>query len=482
MPEVTPPAAGGVKSQIGVLAARQARINNTLARRGGGGQPDPRTPHRQAVFGAPTARKGEDIMSSRGFKLQKLIGVTGGLIAPEEAKMELMCSAKMMKSITASGYEWKGTQSVAPLSMDFLSDTVTDQDFRYEMKSMMAAGTSGADPDEIRWLQARMGQALAKSRKSSGVSPAQSWIDETLGGGLVPLAEQGELIQLLRNREALINAGARVVPLPPQGSLRLPRQTSPTTGYWLGENTNITLSTFGTGSLLLRGKKCCALVVLPGELIRFASPAAEAIVRDDMTKTLSLTLDKGLLDGAGSDNVPLGLATMGAAAGNPYSMSIVSPANANQLSPQDVYKFISGVEANNAEFEGWIMRPELFWALLETRGTTYSGSGQVGQFVFNQFRAMQDEFEKKLSGYKVTTTVQVSQTRGSGTQTYVLGGMWSDYIIAMFGVIEFMQSDQGIQLLQADQVAVRAMVTADGNIRHPGGVAFADALNLTPGN
>lgn len=483
MPDPVPGAPQSTKSSIATLQARQARLNAVVQRRNGGGaRPDPRTPARSEVFGAPTARKGEDIMGSRGFKIQNLIGVTGGLLAPEQAKIELMQSAKLMKSITASGYQWAGTQSVCPLSMDFLADVVTDNDFRHEMKSMVAAGVSGVDPDEVRWLQGRMGAALARSRKASGVSPAQSWIDATLGEGLVPLAEQGELIQLLRNKEALINAGARVVPMPPQGSLRLPRQTSATTGYWLGENTQITLSTFGTGALLLRAKKACALVVLPGELLRFASPAAEAIVRDDLTKTLALTFDKGLLEGPGSDNVPLGLATMGASSGNPYGLSIVTPATANTLSPQDVYKFISGVEADNADFEGWIMRPELFYALLEVRGQTSSGtSNPYGPFVFNQFRAMADKFEKMLAGFKVTTTVQVAQTRGTGTQTYVLGGMWSDYIIAMFGVIEFMQSDQGIQLLQADQVAVRAMLTGDGAPRHPGAFAFADNLALTPG-
>lgn len=488
-PELTP--AAGTKSQLANLQARQARINAALTRQGGGAggaRGDARTPARQAVLGAPHIRKGEDPMSSRGFKIQNLIGVTGGLLAPEQAKVELMASAKMMKAITASGYQWSGTQSVVPLSMDFLGDVITDREFRYEMKSMMAAGAAGADPEEIGWLQQKMGVALARSRKASGISPAQSWIDANLGETLVPLAEQGELIQLLRNKEALINAGARVVPLPPQGSLRLPRQTSATTGYWLGENTQIPLSTFGTGSLLLRGKKCCALVVLPGELLRFASPAAEAIVRDDMTKTLALTFDKALLEGPGSDNVPLGLATMGATVGNPYGLGIVTPTTANLLSPQDIYEFISTIEANNSEFEGWIMRPEIFYNLLQTRGTTYSGSGQVGQFVFNQFRAMADKMEKTLSGFKVTTTVQVSATRGTTTPgngtagTYVLGGMWSDYIIAMFGVIEFMQSDQGIQLLQADQVAVRAMLTGDGGARHPGSFSFADNLSFNVGN
>jgi hypothetical protein len=114
------------------------------------------------------------------------------------------------------------------------------------------------------------------------------------------------------------------------------------------------------------------------------------------------------------------------------------------------------VEVNNAEFEGWIMRPEIFWAMVEARAAVYNGTTTVpqGQFVFNQFRALEDGFQKRLNGYKVTTTSQVSNTRGNGSQTFILGGMWSKFVIAMFGAIEFMQSDQGLTLMQNDQVAV----------------------------
>lgn len=449
---------------------------------------DPRTPGRNLVTGTPhdpaatfRIRKGDSIMSSNGFRISRLMQMFASNTDPDIAKNEVEISGRLMKSLRAKNTHQLDCRYTMPISTALLGDEMITDDERMEWKSMVHAGANGAYCDEMSAIEKRYQRQLAQSRKASGITPAQSWIDSTYGGDLAGPAEQGELIQLLRNKEALVNAGARIIPLPPSGSLKLPRQTSPTQGYWLGENTNITISQFQTGAVLLRGRKCCALVVMPGELLRFASPAAEAIVREDMTKTLSLTLDLGLLQGAGSDNVPLGLATMGAASNNPYNMAIVSPANANVASPQDIYKFAAQVEANNAEMEGWIMRPELFWGFVETRGTTYSGSGQVGQFVFNQFRAAADGFDKRLNGYPVVTTPQVSNTRGTGSQTYILGGMWSDYIIAMFGAIEFMQSDQGIQLMQADQVAVVGKLTADGAPRHPGAFAFMDAINITPG-
>lgn len=474
-------------SKVAQLLERQkqldAKIESVVKDRNPDAPARSRTPAKEQVFGAPHARKGEDPLSSRGYQFQRVIGLMTKAIQPEFAKIELDVHDRMREAlVVGGGFETaQGSEFLAPLGTDFLDDKTIDQSFRREIKGLILQGTEGADYDEMRHIHAQVYRA--QGQKSSVANP-QSYLDQTLGGSLVGPPEQGELIQLLRNKEALINAGARVVPLPPSGRLKYPRQTGATTGGWLGENTTGSVSQFKTGSILLTGKKAFAMVVMPSELIRFGSPASEAIVRADMTKTLALTLDKGLLDGPGGDNVPLGLATMGTAAGNPYGMAIVTPTAANTLSPQDTYKFISGVEVNNAEFEGYIMRPEIFWAMVEARAAVYNGTTTVpqGQFVFNQFRALEDGFQKRLNGYKVTTTPQVSNTRGNGSQTFILGGMWSKFVIAMFGAIEFMQSDQGLTLMQNDQVAIRAILTADGAAQMPGAFAFCDALNFTLGN
>jgi hypothetical protein len=52
-------------------------------------------------------------------------------------------------------------------------------------------------------------------------------------------------------------------------------------------------------------------------------------------------------------------------------------------------------------------------------------------------------------------------------------------VIALFGAIEFTQTDAGLNLIGSDQTAVRALLHFDGGPRHPGLVSFADALNLS---
>jgi HK97 family phage major capsid protein len=278
----------------------------------------------------------------------------------------------------------------------------------------------------------------------------------------------------LRNKDALINAGARVIPLPPSGRIVMPRQTAPTTGYHVGENAAITSSKFNTGRLTLSAKKIGCLVTLPNELIRFASTATEALLRADMTKTLSLQLDYDCLYGEGSDLIIMGLV-------NVPNTATITPSGSNLLSPQDLFKFPSAIEANNGEFQGWILRPELFYTFCQARAGVYNGSSVVanGQFVYDQFRQLGQGFPKMLAGYPAVTTPQVSITRGNGSQTTVFGGQWDDFLIAMFASIEFAEATQGDTMFAQDQTVVRAILTADAAPRHPGVFGICDAVSNT---
>lgn len=432
---------------------------------------------------APWARKGEDPFSSRGFQLGKVASFFGGAATYDEVKNELDFCHRFTREQERQGYRLSAKAGhgghtkdavLVPFFPELLSPERMGEPLWKELKDYMGAGVSGADPEEEAYLRWRY-------QGKTAVSPAQSWVDVSAGAGFVAPPTFGPPIPLARNVETLLRSST-IVPLGPSGQLEMPRLTTATQGGWLGENTAQTPVNAGTGKLELRAKKAFGVVVLPGELLRYGSPAAEAMIRQDLFTTVTLIGDKGLLDGQGNSNVPLGVVTASLISGNPLGYGSVTLTNANQISPQDIYKFIAAVEANNGVFSGWVMRPELFWALLETRATTYSGSGQVGQFVFNQFRVMQDEQgTKRLNGYRVITSAQVSKTRGSGSQTYMIGANLEDTIVGMFGAVEMSQTDQGWTLFSADQVAVRAILSMDGGQQHPAWWVVADALNMTPG-
>lgn len=440
-------------------------------------------------FGAPNIINGERTMGSRGFSFMKMIGMITGDIEANQCKVERDVHNRLTKAVAhggdlgASGYEFggsgfvgeKGGKFLAPLATSYFQDQFVNRDFRYEMKSLVAAGCDGADLDHMKWIRTKQLNAMGYGTK------ALSWLNELTGGALVAPPEMGELIELLRNKEALVNAGARVVPLPPQGRLKYPRQTGPSNTYWLGESSPIPDSNLGTGEVTLQAKKLCVLIKAPNELIRFASPAAEALMRDDMTKSLALGLDLAGLEGLGGDTRPLGIIQ------RQNINRIVSSkpqVNGDEVRGEDIYRMVAAVEESNAEFECFVMRPKTLYKFYQLRTDAVSQGDRSGQFLFSLIREATESAPATLAGFPVVKSTQVSQVRnkvaGAGSNlTYILGGMFSDVLIGMFGAIEFAATTQGDTSFAYDQTWVRGILSADIAIRHEAAMVLLDNLDTT---
>ena len=470
----------GLAQQHESLMTQHKSLLDEFKRTPAHGAPDPR-----GVFGAgPAVRTGEDPLTSRGFSCLKMLGLLTGAVEAEEAKVELELHHKLhgcyTKDLSEGGrYNYKSGHKpgqgafLAPFCTGFMQDSAVSRQFRHEMKDLMNAGTDGYDPDEARWIRTKNLQMKGYSTKDL------SWLNELTGGALVPPPEQGELIELLRNQEALVNAGARVVPLPPQGRIEYPRQTAASLTYWVGENAPITASDIGTGTVHLQAKKLAVLIKAPNELIRFASPAAEALIRDDMTKSLALGLDLAGLEGAGGDNVPRGILNMPNI--NRINSS-VQTANGDLVTAQDIYRMIAAVEESNAEFEGFIMRPKTLYKYYQLRADAVAQGDSQGVFVFNLIREAGEGIKPLLGGKPVTKSTQVSQSRAKGSATnltYIIGGMWSDLLIGMFGAIEFSQTNQGDTSFVNDQTWVKGILSADVQARHEAAFVLMDNIDTT---
>jgi HK97 family phage major capsid protein len=439
------------------------------------------------VFGVPHARRGEDPLSSRGFSFCKMLGLMSDACEPDDAKIEVDISNRIHSACNKSGdFKWgglpnlRGRRFLAPLASSFFPMDMVGPAFRHEMKSLVLAGTDGSMdlPDETRWMRRK-----ALEQQGYGAK-ALSWLLENTGGSLVAPPEMGELIELLRNKEALVNAGARVIPLPPQGRLKFPRQTSPSSTYWVGENAGITESTIGTGEVTLQAKKLAVLIKAPNELIRFASPAAEALLRDDMTKSLALGLDLAGLEGSGTDTRPRGVLNYPNI--NRLNSSQQTTTGGDYVKAEDIYRMIAIIEENNAEFEAFIMRPKTLYKYYQLRADAIGQGDRSGMFLLNLIREAGDGTKPMLGGYPVVKSTQVSQVQskvlpsGNSTPnnlTYVTFGMWSDMLIGMFGAIEFAATTQGDTSFTNDQTWVRGILSADIQLRHEnafGTIQFLD--------
>lgn len=445
--------------------------------------------HKQSdIYGTPHIRTGEDPFTSRGYKFLNTLGLCLGYVQPDQAKVEMdihnrmdqcLCKDNNMYQYVNGGWALPGQPGgkfLAPLATSYLHDAYTDTRFRKEMKSLVHAGIDAADPDEMKWIRQAQYKSMGYDAKTL------SWINELLGGALVPPAEQGELIELLRNKEALVNAGARVVPLPPQGRLKFPRQTAASLTFWVGENAPITPTDIGTGEIILQARKLCVMLQAPNELIRFASPAAEALMRDDMTKGLALGLDLAGLEGQGGDLRPLGIIQR-QNINRIISSSPGAGITGDSIVGQDIYRMVAAVEESNAEFEGFIMRPKTLYKYYQLRFDAVNQGDRAGGFLFSLIREAGDGVKPTLAGYPVTKSTQVSQVRskagGVANLTYVLGGMFSDVLIGMFGAIEFAATTLGDTPFRFDQTWVRGILSADIQVRHEAAFVLMDNLDTT---
>lgn len=439
-------------------------------------------PRASEVFGLPNVRIGENPLTSRGFSFMKMLGLLTNAADKDQAKIEIDVHNRLhniyCKELGSAGYNYAGAGSpgqhrfLAPLATSFMHDAFVPQTFRREMKQLVQQGAYGADLEEMGWIRNKMLQNGGYGAKTL------SWLNELNGGALVAPPEMGELIELLRNKEAMINAGARTVPLPPQGRLKYPRQTSASNTYWVGENSPITDSDIGTGEIILQAKKLAVLIKAPNELIRFASPAAEALMRDDMTKSLALGLDLACLQGNGTDTQPLGVINMPNI--TRITSSVETP-DGDKVVGQDIYRMIAAVEESNAEFESFIMRPKTMYKYLQLRSDAVAQGDGQGPFLFSLIREPSFNAPPALAGHPVVKSTQVSQNEtkaGSANSnlTYVLGGMFSDALIGMFGALEFAATTMGDTSFVNDQTWVRGILSADFQVRHQS--AFVLLTNL----
>lgn len=93
-----------------------------------------------------------------------------------------------------------------------------------------------------------------------------------------------EFIDLLRPATILgrLN-GVRRVPF----NVRIPRQTAGATVGWVGEGAPKPVSRLSFDTITMPFSKIAGIVVITTELARFSSPAAEAVVRQDMIEAMS---------------------------------------------------------------------------------------------------------------------------------------------------------------------------------------------------
>jgi len=289
----------------------------------------------------------------------------------------------------------------------------------------------------------------------------------TAGGNLVATdLLSGSFIELLRQRMVLMGMGVQMLS-GLQGNVAIPRQTGGATAYWVAESGAPTESQQAFDQVTMSPKTLGAFTDISRKLLLQSSISVENFVRDDLTKTIALELQRVGINGSGSGNEPRGVlntAGIGSVAGG-----------TNGLAPN--LDHIVGLEtaiANANADEGAMA----YLTNTRVRGKakrTFIDSPGSGQRLWDVGSAT------PMNGYRaaVTNAVPSNLTKGSssGVCSAILFGNWNELIYGLWGGLDL--GVDNVTQMTSGTVRVVVLQDVDLAVRHVESfAAMLDALTV----
>jgi HK97 family phage major capsid protein len=132
-------------------------------------------------------------------------------------------------------------------------------------------------------------ETVLKAAVASGDTTSSNWAVELADYTYMA----SEFIDLLRPATIIGRIqGFRRVPF----MIRMPAVAAGVSAAWVGQGLGKPLSSMDFDTVTLAQNKIACIVVLTEELVRFSSPAAEAVVRQDMIDAMSQYMDQQFID------------------------------------------------------------------------------------------------------------------------------------------------------------------------------------------
>lgn len=332
------------------------------------------------------------------------------------------------------------------------------------------------------------------------------------GGFLVPPDVMNEVIPLLRAQSVVRAAGPRNIAMP-RGTMTLPGQNSAATAFYGSENQPIAGSQPSVGNIVASYKKLTAFVPVTNDMMRYADPAIDAFVRDDLVAVIGLREDLAFLLGDGTQNTPKGYLAFangwvqrnGGTVGNWLTSSVstlainaVDPANStggNFITSTANYTLatvaaelggaVNRLDTANvrARSRAWFMNPRSYNYL-------YNVQNSLGVYVFR------DELNNgTLMKYPVYTTTQIGTNYWDAAGTnkdlsfVMLVEMTEDIVLdsmqlelAVFREGSYLDPVSGatVSAMTNDQTVIRAIAEHDHQMRHDAAVAIIQGVRWAP--
>ena len=330
-------------------------------------------------------------------------------MSPKEQKRYSMFKA--LRALTDPANGWKGAEFEAECHAEILKRT-----------GLAAAPHNGFYmPLDIQRRDLTVGTSTAGGN--------------LVGTDLVP----SSFIDLLRARSRAAQLGMTML-TGLVGNVSVPKLTGAATAYWLtNEATAITESQQTIGQLALAPKTLGAYTELSRLLMLQSTPAAEALVMNDLSKVLALAIDLAVFEGAGSSGQPSGISVTAG----------IGSVTGTSLDLADCIEFQTDLATGNALADNcaYITTPAIA-GLLKGRARIASTDSVT---LWNG-----SVLDGSIEGFKATTSTQL-------TAASMIFGDFSQVVCAEWGMLEialnpyaaFATAITGIRAIQSVDIGIR---------------------------
>ena len=260
----------------------------------------------------------------------------------------------------------------------------------------------------------------------------------------------GSFIDLLRNRTLLARLGATML-TGLQGNVTIPKQTAGGTAYWLtNEATAITESSQTLGQLALSPKNVGAYTEVSRQLMMQSSPAADAMIMNDLAKVLGVAIDLAGFEGSGASGQPTGISATGG----------IGSVTGTTIAYSGIVEFQTDVAGSNALAANcaYVTTPSVA-ALLKQRVKVASTWSPIWEG---------NILDGNVDGFKAASTLQL-------TAASMIFGDFSQVVIGEWGMLELALNPYAN--FAAAISGIRAIQTVDVGVRYAG--AFSRATSIT---
>jgi HK97 family phage major capsid protein len=274
--------------------------------------------------------------------------------------------------------------------------------------------------------------------------------NKTTGTGANAIATElrpDMFIGILRNALVTSRAGAFLMP-GLVGNIDIPKQTGAMTAYWFDSETHgITAASNPTiGQVKMSPKTVGAYGDISRSLLKQTTPAAEAMVRNDIAAVMARAVDLAALKGAASGGQPRGITLTSGINGANW-------ATANTMTWAEIVAMETAVNAANA-LEGefvYVMGAAMFGAAK----TTVKAAGQMGFIAEGS----------TINGYSVLRSNQLAAGE-------VIFGRFDDLVIGMWGGVDLQVNPYIEALEKAGAIRLTALQDVDVAVRQPAAFTF----------